>query len=118
MIELLGSIWDLIVKILATSPAPLRTMTLALIGSALLTQWVKFYFPVEWSAKLRAFLAQNIAFWTSRAIVYLLWPIPEGFVAGACVGIASPTIYAITVRVVGLKWPAIRDLLSGDVRSQ
>ena len=37
-------------------------------------------------------------------------------IAGGIIGIASPTLYAITVRLIGKRWPDLRDLLSQDVR--
>lgn len=116
MIELARSIWDFAVYVLATSPAGVWPLVLAMIGSGLITQRVKYWSPIEWPAKQRALFAQLTAFTSALGIVWILWPTPLGFVAGGCIGIASPVVYAITVRLIGLRWPWMRDLLSQDVR--
>ena len=118
MIELLRNSWDLAVYVISTSPNGLWPLVLALIGSALFTQRVKFYIPACWPARMRTACAQGVAFMTALAIVLALWPTPNGLVAGFCIGLASPTIYAIAVRLIGLRWPAIRDILSQDPESR
>lgn len=116
MIDFLRACWDLLVHIASTSPAGAWPLLLALVGSALITQRVKFWTPYEWPARSRALCAQAAAFISALAIVLVLWPTRNGIVAGICIGIASPVLYAITVRAIGLRWPWVRDLLSQDVR--
>lgn len=82
--------------------------------SAGLTQRVKFYMPLEWPSKLRAFIAQGVAFWTGALTVAGLWPDKYGVAAGVFVGIWSPVFYSVFVRVAIPQ--ALRDSLSADVR--
>jgi hypothetical protein len=89
-------------------------MTLGLLASALVTQRVKFWLPDTGRPLLRTFLTQSVAFWTGAVITWMFWRSWAGAVAGMCVGIASPTLYAIFVRVIGIKFPDVRDLLSKD----
>lgn len=49
-------------------------------------------------------------------MTFVLWPTVYGAFSACITGMAAPTVYAITVRLIGIKWPAIRDLLSQDVR--
>lgn len=114
MTAFLRECWDLLVYVIGTSPAGLWPLVLAMVGSGLFTQRVKFCFPARWPAHLRSLAAQGVAFFTALGIVLALWPTPTGLAAGFCIGLASPTIYAITVRLIGRKWPEIRDILSQD----
>lgn len=116
MIKFVRDVWDLVVHVFATSPAGAWPLLLALIGSALITQRVKFWTPFGWPQQARALCAQATAFVSALGIVLALWPTRTGIVAGICIGIASPVLYAITVRAIGMRWPWVRDLLSQDVR--
>lgn len=114
MTAFLRECWDLLVYVVGTSPAGLWPLVLAMVGSGLFTQRVKFYIPPQWPPHLRSLAAQGVAFMTALGIVLALWPTPTGLAAGFCIGLASPTVYAITVRLIGLKWPEVRDILSQD----
>lgn len=114
MTDFIRECWDLMVYVLGTSPNGLWPLVLAMLGSALLTQRVKFYIPERWAPKLRSLCAQGVAFLSALGIVLALWPTPTGLAAGFCIGLASPTTYAVAVRCIGLKWPEIRDILSQD----
>lgn len=116
MIQFFIDAWHFLMEVLSTAPLGFWTVLLSFFGSALLTQRAKFWLPIEWTERARALLTQSIAFWSALVITWLLWPTTIGLIAGGCVGIASPTMYAILVRVIGLKWPDLRDLLSQDVR--
>ena len=116
MIDLARQLWDLLVHVMSTSPAGAWPLVLAMVGSGLITQRVKFWSPMTWPAKSRALFAQLTAFTSALGIVWVLWPTPIGFVAGGCIGICSPVVYAIAVRLIGMRWPWMRDLLSQDVR--
>ena len=116
MIALLSDAWALLLRVLESAPLGLWTLVLACCTSALLTQRAKFWLPIRWSKASRLLLTQGIAFWSALAVTWALWPTRPGLIAGCCIGIASPTLYAVTVRLIGLRWPAIRDLLSQDVR--
>lgn len=116
MIQLLADAWKLLMDVFTSAPLGLWTMLLAFLGSALITQRAKFWLPVSWDPYVRAALTQSIAFWSALGITFLLWPMRIGLIAGGIIGIASPTLYAITVRLIGKRWPDLRDLLSQDVR--
>lgn len=116
MIEFLTSAWNLALAIFNGAPLGMWTLLLAFLGSALLTQRAKFWLPIEWTPRTRAAVSQALAFWTAVAITWALWPVRIGLIAGACVGIASPTLYAVSVRLIGIRWPSLRDVLSQDTR--
>ena len=116
MIEFLTSAWAFVLSVINGAPLGFWTLLLAFLVSALVTQRIKFWLPPEWSQRRRTAVTQGIAFWTALAVTWELWPEPIGLLAGVCVGIASPVLWAILVRLIGIRWPAIRDLLSQDTR--
>jgi hypothetical protein len=116
ILQTIGTAADTIAHVLSVIPMQAWAMLLGLAASALITQRAKFWIPIEWNPMLRTFLCQTIAFVVAVVVVWLIWPSVVGFVAAVCIGIASPTLYAITVRLIGMRWPALRDLLSQDTR--
>lgn len=116
LFDLLTKAADAIAHALSVIPAQAWAMLLGLLASALITQRAKFWIPLCWDARLRAFVCQAIAFWTAVIVVWLLWPTRAGLIGAGVIGIASPTLYAIAVRLIGKRWPDVRDLLSQDVR--
>ncbi len=116
IIEALKSGYDFFLHITSSAPPPLWAIVLSLLVSMVFTQWAKFWFPLAWPTRARAAFAQAIAFATGFGACTALWPTLYGGFVGVVIGCASPTLYAIAVRVVGIKYPSIRDLLSADVR--
>lgn len=114
MIAMLREAWDAFVYILGTSPNGVWPLFWALITSASVTQTVKFWIDPALPKQKRALIAQSVAFLTALAVVALTWPTRYGAIAGVCAGIWSPTIWAICMRLIRLRWPAIADLLSMD----
>lgn len=113
---MLREAFDFLVHVANNAPAGFWPLIVGLCFSALVTQRAKFYVRPELPERTRAFIAQTVAFVTGLGSTWSLWPDRYGFFCGVIVGIASPTLYAIVVRVIGLKWPAVRDLLSEGVR--
>ena len=74
MIEFLKQCWDFAIYMMGTSPAGLWPLFIAWLGSALITQRVKFWSPMEWPAWRRALYAQTTAFCSALLIVWFLWP--------------------------------------------
>jgi len=112
----ISAIWDAFVHIVTNTPEGVWPMILAFLCSVLVTQRVKFYLPLDWHPEWRHLLTQGIAFWAAFIPGVLLWHSLSGLVAIACVGMASPTAYAIVIRLVGMRWPWLREYLSQDVR--
>jgi hypothetical protein len=84
--------------------------------SWLVTQWVKFFIPFAWSAEARHVTTQVASFVIGFGITYILWPVTFAWVAGLLVGMWSPALWTIASFFIGLRWPALRDRLSQDVR--
>lgn len=118
MIDTAKSAYDFAVYVITTAPFGLWPLLIGLLFSSLLTQHVKFYMPLSWPTRARASFTQAIAFTSGLGATYALWRDEYGLFCGAIVGMVSPTLYAITVRIIGIKFPAIRDLLSADVREE
>lgn len=114
LIATMNSLADAIAHLVSVVPIQAWAMALALILSALVTQRFKFWLPDFGHPMLRTLATQAIAFWTALIVTWAMWRTLAGLLTGACIGIASPTLYAIFVRVVGVKYPDIRELLSKD----
>jgi hypothetical protein len=113
VIDLIRSSWDLLVHMATTSPAGLWPMLLALAGSITFTQIVKkLVVPPTCSDLATKRWCQIVAILSGFTITALTMPTAAALVAGTIVGAASPFIYYIGVRVIGLKWPATREWLS------
>lgn len=110
------AIWDFLVHVAATAPPAFWPLIVGLLVSSLSAQRFKFWLPLRWSVRKRALMTQAVAFWTGLGCTWSLWPDRYGMFCGVIVGIAAPTLWAIGVRLIGLKWPSVRDLLSGDTR--
>ena len=118
MIETVTAAWDALMHVLNTAPMGLWSLLLSLLFSGLVTQWLKFYVPIEWPAPRRAGTVRLLAFFLAVTPMFFMWPTAVGIMCGAIIGVISPVAYAVSVRLIGLKWPAIRDLLSQDVRNE
>lgn len=108
--------WDFLVHVVQSAPTAFWPMIVGFLMASIGTQWLKFMLKEELNKYLRASLSTLIAFVIGFTTTLVLWPTVYGAFAAAITGMAAPTVYAITVRVIGIKWPAIRDLLSQDVR--
>ncbi len=118
MIDTAKSVYDFLNHVVQTAPTGFWPLIVGLLFSSLLTQHLKFYMPLSWPTRARASFTQAIAFASGLGATYALWRDEYGLFCGAIVGMVSPTLYAITVRLIGLKWPQLRDLLSADVREE
>lgn len=113
MIQLIRDSWDAVLYVCVTSPAALWPLLLALIGSIALTQVVKkLAIPPDWSDLATARCCQLVALLSGMAITAILMPTRVVMVAGFVIGLMSPFVYYIGVRIVGLKWPVTREWLS------
>lgn len=115
MIQLIRDSWDALVHICETSPAALWPLLLALVGSIALTQVAKkLAIPASWSDLSKARTCQLIAVLSGMAITAFLMPTRLVLVAGFVIGLCSPFVYFVLVRVIGLKWPQTREWLSNS----
>ena len=112
------AIWDFLVHVVKTAPVAFWPCIVGFLIASIGTQWLKFMLREEWNKHLRASLSALMAFCLGFATTFVLWPTLYGGFAAAITGMAAPTVYAVGVRLIGLKWPAVRDLLSQDVRTQ
>lgn len=113
MIQLLRDSWDFLVHVVTTSPAELWPLLLALAGSITFTQAVKkTVLPPGMSDLAVKRWCQVVAVLSGFAITALVMPTRAAIVAGTIIGAASPFVYYIGVRLIGLKWPATREWLS------
>lgn len=114
MIAAFSELWNAILNLIATAPLGLWTLVIAVVLSSLLAQRVKFWLPSRWPKMGRTAITQLTAFFSAMFVTWALWPVPIGLFSGAIAGLISPTLYAITVRLIGIKRPDLRDLLSKD----
>lgn len=116
---MLGAIreaFDLLRHAVETAPFGFWPLVVATLMSWGVTQRAKFWLPEAWSPRLRTLLCQSIAFWTGLLTTLLFWPSKAGAAAGTLVGLWSPLCYAIAVRIVGTKFPHLREAWSQDTR--
>lgn len=116
MIDFLKSVYEFMLHITQSAPPALWAILVGVTFSALLTQKVKMLFPLQWSQRQRATLTQLVAIVSGFGSVWAVWSTTYGALCGAIAGMLAPTVYYVAVRVIGLRWPQIRDLLSADVR--
>jgi len=118
VIQLIRDSWDAVLYVCTTSPAALWPLLLALAGSIVFTQAVKQWIPERWTYRQRRFTAQFVAFLSAVLIVLFTMPTRLVIIAGAIIGVASPVIYFVAVRLIGMKWPFVREWLSQDAVSE
>ena len=117
MIALLRESWDFLAHVVATSPAQLWPLLLALVGSITFTQAVKKdVIPPSCSDRATARWCQLTAVLSGMLITYLVMPDRPVLVAGTIVGAASPFLYYVGVRIIGARWPITREWLSQQER--
>lgn len=112
------SAWDLVVHVNDTMPAWLSVVVLAWLISVALTQLVKAA-PLHIPDDRRNLLLRAIAAFSAVVTCWALWAdtglSPRlGFIAGLVVGLWSPLSWAILTRVIGTRWPHLRDALAAD----
>lgn len=108
--------WDIAVHVLQTSPLGFWPLIAGCLVSWGGTQWIKFFLPLSWSARARLGICRLIAFGLGFAVTYVLWPELPGAIAGVIVGVWAPFSYAVAARIVGWKFPALREAWSQDTR--
>lgn len=116
MLDIIKAWTDYLFGIFAALPDWFLAMLGGWAVSAFGTQWLKFMLPLRWEHPLRARMAALIAFLLGFVTTYMLLPSRGGVVLGIVVGVASPTAYAGTVRLIGYFFPKVRAALSADVR--
>ncbi len=115
MIDILRSIWQFLLEVNNSAPAAFWPCIVGLLFSALVTQLIKgVIYKDEWSQRAKANYTRLIAFLLGIGSTTFLWRNEYGFFCGAIVGCLSPFLYAVAVRLIGLRWPHYRDLLSQD----
>lgn len=108
--------WDVVTHVVATSPLGFWPLVAGCLLSWGGTQWIKFWLPLRWSSRTRLGLCRLIAFGLGLGVTWLLWPTRAGIIAGVAVGTWAPFTYAIAARIVGWKFPALREEWSQDTR--
>lgn len=97
-------------------PSVGRAIVLALVAGIMLTQLIKFQLPdwltdKEHSRRIRLFSCL-----VTLAVCYALWPNEDtqvtALVISAIVGVSSPTIYWLAVKVLYHYWPWLDSSLS------
>lgn len=117
MIQMLRDSWDFLVHMADTSPAQLWPLLLALAGSITFTQMVKkVVIPPGCSDLATKRWCQLTAILSGFLITLLVMPDRAVLVAGTVVGAASPFVYFIGVRIIGVRWPVTREWLSQKER--
>jgi ABC-type nickel/cobalt efflux system permease component RcnA len=114
MIEILGNLWGLLVRIAADLGALWQTATVALLLSLALTQWAKPWVARIADADVKRLAIQALAFAAGCLPVVAAHPDRAGVVAGLLVGIASPLIYQVAAWALWRRWPDLADALSAD----
>lgn len=108
--------WVKYVMEFIATPSAGRAIALALLAGIMLTQLVKFQLPEWLSNKEHARRVRLFSVAVTLAVCYALWPLGEGalvvFIISAVVGISSPTIYWLAVKVLYHFWPWLDNTLS------
>lgn len=85
-----------------------------LLVSLLFTQLLKFLYPRRWRELQRRRAIVATAMVLAGAATYALYPETLGAVEALIVALAAPMSYHYGVRLLALKWPSLRDVLSAD----
>ena len=108
--------YDFFLHVLSTMPVAVQAILLGWAVSITITQPLKFAMPLRWRPATRARIARIVAFLTAF-LTCLIWdPVPFGAVLGFMVGVWSPGIYWLGMKIVNRQWPWLSDVMSGDVR--
>lgn len=98
------------------APSVGRAIAFSLLAGIMLTQLVKFQLPEWLSDKEHARRIRLFSCAVTLAVCYALWPAGEApliiLVISAVVGISSPTIYWVAVKVLYHFWPWLDCTLS------
>lgn len=94
-----------------------RAIVLAILGGLFFTQWIKFLFPDEWSDAAHKRAVRIASTLLTSAICLVLWPPGElrWYALGGVsvvLGLGSPTIYWLVMKVTVHRWPWLNDALS------
>lgn len=110
------AIYDFILHVYSTIPAPIIYMLISWLMSVAITQQLKFLMPLNWYPDIRNNIAQVTAFTVAFVTMFYLLPTNIGFFLGVLVGIFSPLAYALAILFIEERWPKVADILSADVR--
>lgn len=91
-----------------------RPAVLGLLAALGLTQLVKFYWPRRWRDMIRHWATVATAMALAFTVTVLAEPTKLGVAKGLVAAVFAPTIWTLTVRVLGWWNPDLRKALSGD----
>ena len=119
---MIRSTWDTILHMLATVPDWVAPIAMAWLISVALTQALKASIGAIPDSH-RNLILRTVAASSAVVVCWALWsdtglPAGTGIVAGLAVGLWSPLSWAILTRVVGTRWPHLRDILAADGRTK
>jgi hypothetical protein len=115
------SAWVNRLNVWLAQPSPLRAIFFALVGSALVTQVLKFYLPQRFTNLAHKRATRLLAAAISAITCFVLWPVASTCqaddlaarsVISLLVGGASPTLYAVTAGWAYSRWPLAEKILS------
>ena len=94
--------------------APIRAMASGLAVSMGVTQFVKIGIPAYLSTIERQTIARVTAIVLGFLSTWTLLPTREGAVSGLVVGLWAPYMWAAGMRLIGTRYPQLREYLSQD----
>jgi hypothetical protein len=92
-----------------------RAICASLIAGVMATQWFKFLFPIWLNDKNHTLAVRILATFITTFIFLLMAPpekLPTTMAIAILVGLSSPTIYWLTVKVLYHYFPWTEDMLS------
>lgn len=112
----MNELFDYIGDLYGRLPFPVIACLAGWAVSIGLTQPVKFLLPLNWYPKSRQVITQGIAFASAFLVVHGMVPGGQGVILGLITGLWSPMAYSLAIRLLENRYPALADILSGDVR--
>lgn len=111
-------------SMLENVPRPVWAIVAGILVSWGVTQRVKFLIDPNLARWRRHALVQRLAFLAAAATTLLVWSVHpnglraswDGVVAAVIVGLCAPLLWWVVIRLVGKRFPELRDRLSQDVR--
>lgn len=116
---MIRSAWDLLVHAATTAPVWVWPMLGAWVIAVGATQAIKqSWLREDLPPKVRHRATQLLAVVFALVASWTLWPAElhwkHGIAVGAAVGLWAPASYALAMKIVGHRWPWLRERLSGD----
>ncbi len=120
------AIVDFIAYVASLAPPVVWPALLGALFAMAVTEAVKrrYVRRQPWDKQKRDDFLHSFGFWTGFGATWTLWIMAEptfkqrvygGFWA-VIVGIATPALWGAAVRLVGMRWPTVRDYLSSDTQ--